>query len=462
MTLLLLISLATFLLVGLSAGRSAGSREAFFVAERRGSSLAITGSLVATVVGGSATIGVAGLAYVRGMTAAWWTLVGAIGLAVLGLVLVGRVRAHAGVYTLPGLAGRLFGPRVRIGTAIIVTLAWMGVVSGQIVAASRVLSVIGVGSPSAWMIVFTGVLVLYAIAGGQKAIIRTDLLQAVLILAGVALAAVYMCATLGYTGAFSDGLPVGSLDFPVSSAFGWADLGSMLVLVGAVYLVGPDIYTRLLSARDTRTARKATLTAAVVVVPVAITVAMLGMTARYLSPDLLPEQALPWLVTHALPPYAAALLLAGMVAALMSSADSTLLGQAVILADDVITRVYPLAEKHVVVLARACVAVLGLLALLLALSFQGVIASLMFAYSVFTSGVVGPMLLGLLRGRLRVDGAAALCGMCAGGVCGLASALPWFDVPLKPHLALIGLGLSIVVTLVLSQLRRGNNSVDGP
>ncbi len=451
MTLLLLVSLLCFLLVGLSAGFSRGSRDAFFVAGRRGSTTAIAGSLVATVIGGSATIGVAGLAYERGVTAAWWILVGAIGLAVLGLLLVARVRS-SGVYTLPGLAGRLYGPKVRVATAVLVVVAWMGVVSGQIVAASRVLAIIGVGSPTLWMVLFTAVLVGYAVAGGQKAIIRSDILQAVVIVVGIAAAAFFVHAVTGGADSLIASLPPDSLDFPVSPAFGWSELGSMLVLVGSVYLVGPDIYTRVLSARDTVTARAATLSAAVLVIPVAVMVTMLGLAARVLFPGILPEQALPLIVAHALPPYVAALLLAGLVAALMSSADSTLLGQAVILADDVVSRVVFLDDTHVVTLARGCIVVLGVLALLLALSFQGVIASLMFAYSVFTSGVVGPLLLGLFGNRLRLDGSAALLGMCVGGACGLMGAIPGLEVPLKEHLPLIGLALSIVLTLTLSKL----------
>lgn len=452
MPLLLFVSLLCFLLVGLSAGRSTGSREAFFVAGRRGTTSTIAGSLLATVVGGSATIGVAGLAYEQGMTAAWWSLVGAIGLVVLGLVLVSRVRGFS-VYTLPGLAGGLYGPRVRVVTAVLVVVAWMGVVSGQIVAASRVLFAVGIGSPAAWMVMFTVVLVVYAVAGGQRAILRTDVLQAVVIVIGLAAAGAFVHASVDGPGGLAMSLPPGSLDFPVNNAFGWSDLGSMLVLVGAVYVVGPDIYTRLLSAKDTASARTATLSAAVLVVPVAVIVTVLGLAARVLAPGIDPEQALPWLVAHALPPYAAALLLAGLVAALMSSADSTLLGQSVILADDILSRAFPLGEKSVVVLARACVVVLGLLALLLALSLQGVIASLMFAYSIFTSGVVGPVFLGLLVKRLRLDGSAALVGMCVGGMCGLAGAVPGIDVPLKPYLALIGLGLSMILTLVVSMLR---------
>ena len=452
MTVLLLVVLVCFLVVGFSSGRSARSREAFFVADRGGSSFAIAGSLLATIVGGSATIGVAGLAYERGMTAAWWSLVGAVGLIVLGLVLVPRIRSFH-VYTLSGLAGQMYGPRVRVATALLIVVAWTGVVSGQIVAASRVLSVVGFGSPTLWVLLFTGVLVLYAVTGGQKAIIRTDVLQAIAILIGFSTALIYLASVAGGPRDWAAGLPSGSLDFPVSAAFGWADVGTTLVLVGSVYLVGPDIYTRVLSARDTRTARIATLSAAVLVIPVAFVVAGLGVTARLLSPGLSPEQALPWLAGYALPPAVALLLLTGLVAALMSSADSTLLGQAIMLADDVIARAFSLDETRVVALSRGCVVLLAALSLSLALSFRGVIASLLFAYSVFTSGVVGPLLLGLIGGRRKPDGASALAGMCVGGACGLIGAVPWLDVPLKSHLAMVGLGLSIVVPLILSTLR---------
>jgi SSS family solute:Na+ symporter len=316
-----------------------------------------------------------------------------------------------------------------------------------------VLSIAGFGAPTLWVLLFTGVLVLYAVAGGQKAVIRTDVVQAVAILAGLSAALIYVGSLVGVPGDWAAGLPAGSLDFPVSAAFGWSDVATMLVLVGSVYLVGPDIYTRLLSARDTRTAQIATLSTAVLVIPVAFVVVGLGMAARLLAPGLAPEQALPWLVGHALPPAVGVMLLTGLIAALMSSADTTLLGQAVILADDVIARAFPMDEKRVVAVAKYCVVALAACAVLLALSFQGVISSLLFAYSVFTSGVVGPMLLGLLRGSKRPDGASALAGMCVGGACGLVGAIPWFDVPFKSHMALVGLGLSIVVPLLLSALR---------
>jgi solute:Na+ symporter, SSS family len=453
MTVLLLLVLAMFLLAGMSSGRAAGSRDAYFVGNRSGSTVAIAGSLLATIVGGSATIGVAGLAYERGLTAAWWTLVGAMGLAVLGLLIAPRVRAFS-VYTLPGLAGAMYGRRVGMAVALLTVVAWTGVVSGQLLAASHVLTVAGTGSTAAWILLFTGVLVVYAVVGGQRAIIRTDVLQAGVILGGLSAALVYVARLVGSYDAWRAEVPPGSLDFPVSAAFGWSEIATMLVLVGSVYLVGPDVYTRLLSARDVRTARIAALSAAALVIPVAFIVSALGLAARVLAPGLAAEQALPWLITNALPSSVGVLLLVALVAALMSSADSTLLGQSTIVADEVVSKLCHLDERHVVLAARIGVVVLALLSLLLALSLQGVIASLLFAYSVFTSGVVGPMLLGLLGGRYRPDGFSALVGICVGGACGFLGAIPWVSVPMKPYMSLIGLGLSIAVPLVLSYVMR--------
>jgi solute:Na+ symporter, SSS family len=453
MTALLMACLLGLLVAGCLSSRHVRSRDEFFVAGRRGSASAIGGSLLATVIGGSATIGVAGLAYERGLTAAWWSLVGAIGLVALGLLFAPRVRSF-GAYTLPGVAGHLYGGRVRIVVALLISVAWMGVVSGQIVAASRVLAVSGFGSPTLWTSVFTVVLVSYAVVGGQKAVIRTDLVQAIAIIVGLVVALVALVEGAGGVSVWMASAPSGSFDFPVSDVFGWVDIARTAVLVGSVYLVGPDIYTRLLSARDERTARRAALGAAVLVVPIAFVVAGIGIAASIQMPGLASEEALPWIATHALPPVASFLLLVAMLAALMSSADSTLLGQATVFADDVLAPVFRLDERQVVFAARVGLVILALLSLLLALTLRGVIASLLFAYSIFTSGVVGPMLLGLIGGRLKPDGTSVFAGAVAGGACGLLGAIPWLDLPQKPQLPLVGLALSVALPLMLSFWRR--------
>ncbi|MBN1855421.1 MAG: sodium:solute symporter family protein [Dehalococcoidia bacterium] len=452
MTWVVVASMALLMCVGLSARHSAGSRASFFVAGRRGSVRSIGGSLLATVVGGSATIGVAGLVYQRGLSGIWWSLVGSIGLAVLAVAVVPRIRRFD-VYTLPGLIERLYGRRVATVAALLIVVAWTGVLSGQIVAASRVVGAMGTGSPWLWMTVFSIVIIVYAVVGGQSAIIRTDLAQALMIVLGLSVGAVFLVSGFSGSGGLLESLPPGSLSFPVSADFGWSDLATMCVLVGAVYVVGPDIYTRVFSARDAVTARRAALWAAAVGVPVAFLVGLMGLAARVLAPGIVAEEALPWLAANAFPSGVAAVVFAGLLAALMSSADTILLGQGVVLADDVLGRIWKVDDARAVMVARASVIGVGLLSLVLALTLRGVIASLLFAYSVFTSGIVGPVLLGLFGGSLRPSGSAALTGMCVGGALGLCGAIPGPDFPLKSELSLIGMGLSVAIPLAWTFIR---------
>ena len=68
--------------IGITSRKSTNNADGFFVAGRSVSTPRLTGALVATIVGGSATIGVAGLGFSRGINGAWWLLVGTIGLVV--------------------------------------------------------------------------------------------------------------------------------------------------------------------------------------------------------------------------------------------------------------------------------------------------------------------------------------------------------------------------------------------
>ena len=81
---------ALMLTVGWRARRN--SPDSYWVAERRYGAAAVGGSLVATVFGASSTIGIIGLGYSRGLTGAWWSLVGGLALIPFSFFLAGRVR----------------------------------------------------------------------------------------------------------------------------------------------------------------------------------------------------------------------------------------------------------------------------------------------------------------------------------------------------------------------------------
>jgi len=439
--------------IGVWSKRRAESQNGFFVAHRRGTLPLITGSLVATAVGGSALVVTASWGFELGLPGAWWLLVGFVGLMIMGIFFAKKVRS-AGLYTLPELVGRQYDHRVSLAASILIVIAWVGVVAGQIVAAGSFLSILGIGSATFWMVVFTSVVITYTILGGQFSVIRTDLFQAAIVFAGIFAALAVVLFRLGGFSELKASLPADYFSFPLSPKFDGKMLLSHLTLVGATYVVGPDMYSRLFCARDEKTARNSVFVAAFFFILLAFGIALIGMSAKVLYPQIIPRDAFPQVVSGILSPWLSGLILAAVIAALMSSADTCLLSQSIIFTQDILKRFNPLSERRTVLVTRLSLVTLSLVALALALALQQVYASLMFAYTIFTCGLVVPVIAGFYKEKLKVTPQGALAALIGGGVIGLLGKIPGVDIPLKGDLGLIGFAASAVLLFGVSFLTR--------
>jgi len=433
------------LVVGVLSRKRAKGADDFFVAGRRGSTLFITGSLLATIIGGSATVGMAGLGFTRGLTGAWWLLAGSIGLVVLGLFFARKVRKFA-LYTLPELVKEQYDGRVALAASVFIVIAWVGVIAAQIVAAGRIMGVLGIGSSLWWMVLFTLVFVAYTVLGGQHAIIRTDVVQIIIIFAGISAGLALVLSRLGGLGGLVKSLPAEQFAFPVSSQFGGYELLVLLLMVGLTYVVGPDMYSRLFCARDDKVARASVLGAALLVIPFAFAITVIGMGASALFPQISPEQALPMVVKEVLPTFLGGVVLAALLCAVMSSADTCLLSASTILSVDIVGRLKPsLSQGTILALSRWLIAGLGIGSLLLAIVLNGVISALLFAYTLYTCGLILPVVAGFYRSRLKVTPLGALMAIIGGGSAALISKL--FDIK---YLDLGGLFISVLLLFLVS------------
>ena len=411
------------LAIGIVSRRKARGVDDFFVAGRRSSSPFIIGSLLATIIGGSATIGMAGLGFKQGLTGAWWLLVGSIGLVLLGLFLAKKVRRLA-LYTLPELVEKQYERRMALATSILIVVAWIGIIAAQIIAAGQILSILGMGSPTMWMMIFAVIFVTYTILGGQHAIIRTDALQAVIILAGISGGVVLLMSRLGGWEGLQSSLPPEQFAFPLSAQFDGTGLVTLLLLVGLTYVVGPDMYSRIFCAKDDKTAKTATLWTALLTIPLAFAITLIGMGAAALFPNISPEQAFPVVIKEIFSPVLGGLVLAALLCAVMSSADTTLLSASTILTIDIIERFRPSpSQREILPRSRWAIILLGICSLIVALALKGVISALLFAYTIYTSGVILPVIAGFFKDRLKVTPSGALAALIGGGSAGLISQL---------------------------------------
>lgn len=383
--------------------------EDFHIAGRSIKLVLLIGTFCATIVGASATLGMAGLGFSKGLPGAWWMLSGTVGLLVLATFFAEKIRA-TGCCTLPELVGSFYGESARVAASVLIAISWIGVIAVQIVASGKVLSAVFGGNEILFMVVCTAVFVLYTAHGGQKSVIRTDLVQFLIIIVGLV---VLFSKALGTAG--SDLLLDQS--FPVSPAMGTWDVLSLVLVVGSAYLVGPDMYSRLFSACSPKEAKVAAAISAVILIPLAFIITSLGVFSRSLFPAATPEQAIPLLLTSLLSPAAEGLVAAALLAAFMSSADTSLMTATSIVTLDLYKKVRPKStEKNLMAISRLSVLIIGISALALAISLPSIIKTLLIAYTIFTSGLLLPVVAGFYKDRLGLTPSGALAALVGGGV----------------------------------------------
>ncbi|MBN2254191.1 MAG: sodium:solute symporter family protein [Deltaproteobacteria bacterium] len=436
------IFLVGMIIVGILSMKKIKTSMSYFVADRNGGSVAISGSLIATLIGGSSTIGLAGLGYSKGLVGAWWLLVGAIGLLILSFWLARKVREYA-VFTLPEILERQYGGNsTKIVASLVVATAWLGIIAGQIIAAGKILSVLWPGHSELLMILAASVFVTYTVLGGQYSILRTDLIQSGIIVAGLSLCLMISLPAAGGLTAVMDALPPSYFAFPVSPSFGWMDLAGFLLFVGSAYLVGPDIYSRIFCSRSPEVARRSVMFAGFTMIPLAFFIVMIGITARVILPGIPAESALPALIMKSIPAGLSGLIIAALLAAVMSSADTCLLTTSTILTADVIDplRRSKMTERQLLLVSRIGVVIIGAISLLIAVTLKGIIASLLLGYTVYTSGLVIPVLLGFYSKHLKLNSFGVIAAVVGGGGMGLLLKLSGYN-----NLSLMTLPLSALL-----------------
>lgn len=446
-TVFLTAYLASVLSIGFFWRRRAGRDEAsYFVADRSLSTFWGFFGLASLTTGGSTTVVLAAFVYAHGLAGLWLDLAGALGLLVLGLALAGRVRRE-GAVTLPEIVGRYYGTGARRAAAVLVLVSEIVWFALLVEATQTVLTAALRVPPLPALVASTAVFVAYTALGGQFAVARTDLVQYGIMLVAIPGVALYFA----WTGAGSlRDIPAELLRFPFSSGIGPGDVLALLLLVGLPHLVGSDVYAKLLSCRDERTARRAALAAAASKVVFGLAIAAIALAARKALPPVAPGDALPAAIMGFAPPAAAAIVLVALVATMQTSADVVLLSACAVTVRDLAPAAGGGRDR--VRLARALAPLYGALGFAVALALgRNVVETLKLGYSIFAAGLILPVLAALLPRRPVVSPRAAITAMIAGGSVAAAGRLvPSVSLDVDPVILGTAVNFLILATSALT------------
>ncbi len=449
----------------------------YVVAGRKQSTLFVFMSLMATVLGASATVGIAARAESIGFAAFWWLGVGAIGFWFQAAFLSKPVH-DLDVRTLPEIAEKTVGKVGRKLVALIIAVSWIGIIAAQFAAVAGFIGlVLGHSAGTQSVLITATIVIVYTLFGGQLSVVRTDALQFGILTLGFFAVAIYLfggfsgtesatqiAATAAKTAALTNVNVAQSALEPTSAGlatfgnfnllnekFGFTDLVMMLFTVGGAYFLGPDVISRNLVAKDASSARKAVVVGSFAILVFSVIIVLLGMWAATYSPDTASGSTMNplfRLASGVLPLPLAALLSVGLLSALLSSADTCLINSAAIFGSDIL-------NTRRITVVRLLVVAIGIIATFLALQGKDIIGLLTMAYSVYTPGIVAPLAVAIIaHKKFNIKKTLWYSGVIAGGLFGLIPAILASSAKIQTPAYHPHVGIAISLAFALASLKK--------
>ena len=352
----LLLTIGVVLASGLYAARSIHSAEGFSLNGRHAGVPLVAGTIAGTCVGGGATVGTAQLAYSLGLSAWWFTIGIGLSLVLMGFFYARPLR-RTSLETVPQYLGLNYGRPAGIFSSIVSSLGiFFSAVASCLPGFHLIAALFGIGYGEA-ALVLVALVACYVFFGGMKSAGIGGILKMLILWFSLFLA--------GFEA--WQGLPDIAASLPPAMLDLWS-AGTENIMVGLVSLIVGILSTQsylqaVFAASNPRTAAIGAFVAALIVLPVGLPCALIGIYMHAAVPGISPILAMPlFLFTHA-GSVLGSIAMGGIVLSLIGSIGGLSLGIGTMLSHDVFAPLLPRRnERRLLWLNRLSVLLVMLLA----------------------------------------------------------------------------------------------------
>jgi len=327
--------------------RDSQSMSGYFIAGKSLPPWVVAFSTNATGESGWLLLGLTGMGYAAGAQALWVVAGEVVGIALAWTLMSRRLKRLADRHdaiTVPDvLAAHLGDPQHLLRRISVLIILFMvgAYVAAQMVATGKAFDSFTELDYASGVVVGATIIIAYTLVGGYKAVAWTDLVQGLLMLAGLILLPV---VAIGAAGGWAEVTKQRAAQDPgLLSPWGPEGRNTAALVgvfsflaVGLPFMGVPQLMVRFMSARSERSLVPAMAISITVILLFDLGAVLTGMAGRALMPGLEdPERILPQLSTSLLPPVLAGVMMVVVLAAIMSTVDSLL-----ILASSAVVRDY--------------------------------------------------------------------------------------------------------------------------
>jgi SSS family solute:Na+ symporter len=416
--------LAVFGVAYWATGRGTQTRETssgYFLAGRNTGWFVIGASLFASNIGAEHLVGLAGTGAASGVAVGQFEVLACLILLILGWVFV-PFYLRSGVFTMPEFLERRYSTGARWYLAVISIIGYVLTKISVTIAAGGIVfeSLIGINfwTGALVVVIATGI---YTVFGGLRAVLYTDMMQMFVLVGGAVVVSMAGLAKLGGWDVLRE--TAGSSFFnmwqPITDPnFPWTGILFGAPILGVWYWCTDQfIVQRVLSASNQDNARRGSIFGGfmkllplfIFVIPGVIAYALAQKGALQLA---VPDQALPTLIGALLPTGLRGLVVAGLLAALMSSLSSVFNSCSTLITWDIYKELHPGAsERRLVLVGQISTVVLVVLGLLW-IPMMKFISGQLYQYLQSVQAYISPpiaavFLIGVFWKRVNARGAMA-------------------------------------------------------
>ena len=318
--------LVVLLMVGVLVASRAKSQEGFMVANRQLTAPVLVATLLATWIGSGDVFSVSDLSYHHGYSSLIGSAGGWVGIIVVYFI-AARVRRF-GQFTAPDILEARYNQWARLLAAITTIIAYVTIVSYQFRGGGWVLNIVSDGRLAVETAVpIVAIFVIsYTLLAGMISVAYMDVINGVFILGGVFLALPFLIGNAGGIAEISRSLPAREHWFLGNMT--WVEAMGYFIPTLLLALGSGGMYQRFFSAKDEREAKRSVVGWVIGVILIGIALQSIAVIGSGMFRELDETEAgrIILLVAHdGLPVVAGCILMAAIVAIIISTANSFLL-----------------------------------------------------------------------------------------------------------------------------------------
>ena len=415
------VIIVTFLAINLAAGiwsgRGVKTIKEYAIGHRNFSTATLSATLIATWISGSYFTVCISQTYAEGV----WFLPAVVGemiaLLIIGYVFAPRMKEFFGSLSVAETMGNLYSRNVRLITAIASIAQAIGMTALQIKVFSSVFSHF-FDFPSLYATCISSfVVIFYSAWGGIKAVTFTDKIQFLTFGIFIPLFFFFIYKTFGDSEAISHAIQTHPL-LDYSQLINVHNIKFLPNLALFIWFVIPDLtsasFQRVLMAKNTKQVRLSFTIAALVFGFILMLTCAIGVIILSINPNVNPDNILMYVLDNYSFTGLKGIILVGIIAMVMSTADSWINTGSVIFAHD-LCKPLGITFKNELFLSRAFAIIVGFGALLLVLFNENLFALFALQSSFYMPIVTVPLTLAILG--FRSSAKSAIVGMISGAIC---------------------------------------------